>query len=95
MKIPAPGNFDAIHPVLLVHRLWVIRINVATDVVSAHDFAIPNVFDCLNRRLRQWTNDNLRARNARSDKRECNECEIFHDQNVDVEFALAAFGSGV
>jgi hypothetical protein len=37
----------------------------------------------------------LRARSARSDKHEWNKCEIFHGQNVGVEFGLTASGIGV
>ena len=95
MKIPTRGDFDTIHRMPLVHCLRVIRINVATDVVSTNDLAVADGFNWLDRRRRPGTKNNLRARSARSDEQERNECEIFHSQNVGVEFALGEFGSGV
>jgi hypothetical protein len=72
-----------------------IRSNVAPDVVSTDNLTVADSFDWRDRRRRQRTNDNLRARSARGNEHEWNECEIFHVQNVGVEFAFAALGAGV
>ena len=95
MKIPTSGNFDTINRVLFVHRLRVIRVNVAPDMIGTHNFAVTDGFNGLNGWRRQRRNDELRTRGARGDKHEWDECEIFHNQNNGVEFALGAFGFGV
>ena len=78
VQIPARGDFDAIHRVLLVHRLRVIRVNVAADVVSADNLAVAHGLDRLDGWRRRGTKDKLRARSARGDEHERNEGEVFH-----------------
>jgi hypothetical protein len=56
--------------VLLVHRLRVIRINVAANVVGTDDLTVANRLDRLDRWRRRGTEDNLRARGARGDEHE-------------------------
>ena len=63
---------------LFVHRLRVIRVNVAPDVVSAHNLAVADGLDRFDGWRRRGAKDDLRARSARGDEHERNEGEVFH-----------------
>jgi hypothetical protein len=55
-----------------------IRVNEATEVVSVNYFRIPNGFARFDGGGRSGTDDELRTRNARGNKHDWNEGEIFH-----------------
>src|ERR1051325_2750348 len=65
---------------LLVHRLRVVRVNVATHVVGANDIRVAHRFDRLDGgRGRRPDNDSrLRTRRTGSKEYERNEGEVFH-----------------
>ena len=78
MQIPPRRNLDAIDRVLLGHYFRMVRINLATDVISADHLRIAHGLNRRDRRRRRGTDGQLRARGALGNEHEWNESKIFH-----------------
>src|SRR6266516_4421072 len=82
---------------LLVHRLGMVRINVATHVIGAKDIGVAHRFDRLDGGWRRGpdTDLRLRTRGTGSKEDERNECEVFHGWSNGLGCAVDGTGTAV